>query len=115
MSRTVAMAACVILAWGAQLQAGLLSVPDDYTPDKSWPVVVSTQDNPAPELMKRTPYFLVHAGGQGTVATRKIHDELTALAARISHSPLAMIRGDVPSCGTIVVMAGFTLVSWSLI
>ena len=87
MSRTVAMAACVILAWGAQLQAGLLSVPDDYTPDKSWPVVVSTQDNPAPELMKRTPYFLVHAGGQGTVATRKIHDELTALAARYNIDP----------------------------
>lgn len=80
-----------LMAWVAvscpAARAGLLSVPDKYTPEKSWPVIVSLQDNPSPELMKPTPYFLVHAGGKGTVATRKIRENLKSLAAKYNIDP----------------------------
>ena len=79
MSR-VLMSICLIGLLAPAIQAGLLSVPDAYKPGKSWPVVVSMQDNPAPKLMKKTPYFLVHAGGKGVQATKKIRSELTKLA-----------------------------------
>jgi len=87
MSRTITLVACFAAMCASEASAGLLSVPDKYTPDRSWPVIVSLQDNPAPELMKPTPYFLVHAGGKGTEATRNIRDNLKALAARYNIDP----------------------------
>ncbi|KKK53387.1 hypothetical protein LCGC14_3095300, partial [marine sediment metagenome] len=83
----VAFISAAILS-AAGVQAGLLSTPKDYAPSKSWPVVVSTQDNPSPELMKNTSYFLVHAGGKGTEATKKIIAELKSLAARYNIDPM---------------------------
>jgi len=87
MMRAMAMAACVA-AWAGSAAAGLLSVPADYTPAKAWPAVVSLQDNPSPALMKKTPYFLVHAGGQGMQASKKIRAELLKLARRYNIDPL---------------------------
>ena len=86
MSRIAAIAA--VLAAPAAAEAGLLSVPDAYTPEKSWPVVISYQDNPSPELMKKTRYFLVHAGGRGTESRRKTIDYLKNLAKRYNIDPL---------------------------
>ncbi|MHC4718088.1 MAG: hypothetical protein ACYS5V_14035, partial [Planctomycetota bacterium] len=81
------MVSAVLLLVSGAAQAGLLSVPKDYTPQKAWPVVVSTQDNPSPERMKQTPYFLVHAGGKGMRCTRKIRGELKRLAGRYNIDP----------------------------
>ncbi len=78
----------VVAAAPVPAAAGMLSVPKDYTPEKSWPVVVSTQSNPSPEVMKDTPYFLVHAGGQGAECTTKIREELLKLAGRYNIDPL---------------------------
>jgi len=86
-SRIMVMAAAGLLA-SAAAQAGLLSVPNGYTPEKSWPVVISYQDNPSPELMKKTSYFLVHAGGRGTESRRKTIDYLKDLAKRYNIDPL---------------------------
>jgi hypothetical protein len=69
-------------------QAGRLSIPKGYTPEKSWPVVVATQNNPKPEVMKQTPYFLVHAGGKGVGCSNKIRDYLKQLAGRYNIDPL---------------------------
>jgi predicted esterase len=77
-----------LLAVACTAEAGLLSKPDKYTPEKSWPVVVATQSNPDPEVMRKTPYFLVHAGGKGTECTTKIRSELTRIAARYNIDPL---------------------------
>jgi len=81
-------AACVVLATAGGLSAGLLSTPEGYSPAKAWPVVVSTQDNPDPELMKKTPYFFVHAGGKGVQASKKIRAELLGLARRCHIDPM---------------------------
>ena len=78
----------LVLAMVAPVSAGLLSVPDAYRPEKSWPVVVSLQDNPSPRLMKKTSYFLVHAGGVGMACSKKIRTELTTLARRYNIDPL---------------------------
>jgi hypothetical protein len=88
MFRIAAGMALVALLLAAPVQAGLLAVPKDYSAEKSWPVVVSLQDNPDPELMKATPYFLVHAGGQGMEATKNIQDNLKTLAAKYNIDPL---------------------------
>ena len=83
------LVAIVVLAFGCALaSAGVLSTPKDYTPEKSWPVVVATQDNPSPEVMKQTPYFLFHAGGQGVECSVKIRDGLKELAAKYNIDPL---------------------------
>ncbi len=87
MTRSIAIAAVVALS-AAAADAGLLSVPKAYTPEKSWPVVISYQDNPSPELMKQTKYFLVHAGGKGTESRRKTIDYLKNLAKRYNIDPL---------------------------
>jgi len=88
MFKTTAAVALALVLFASSAPAGLLSVPADYTPAKSWPVVVSLQDNPSPELMKKTPYFLVHAGGKGRAATAKIRGELTSLAKRYNIDPM---------------------------
>ena len=81
------MVSVVLLLVSVTARAGLLSVPKDYTPEKAWPVVVSTQDNPSPERMKETPYFVVHAGGKGDRCTQKIRAELEALAGKYNIDP----------------------------
>jgi predicted esterase len=83
----VAAWAAVMVARGTAL-AGLLAVPDGYTPDRSWPVVVSTQNNPDPAVMKRTPFFLVHAGGQGVECMTRVEEALVDLAGRYNVDPL---------------------------
>ncbi len=70
------------LVLAGPLHAGLLSVPADYTPEKSWPVIVSLQDNPSPELAARTPYFLVHSGNIGAACSAGIHAQLKELAGK---------------------------------
>jgi len=77
------------MAWllTQQAQAGLLAVPKDYKPDRSWPVVVATQDNPKPEIMKNTPFFLLHCGGMGVETSTKIETELTKMAGRYNIDP----------------------------
>ncbi|HET6430236.1 MAG TPA: hypothetical protein VFJ30_17600 [Phycisphaerae bacterium] len=87
MSNTRTWTVAVVLLTAGIASAGLLSVPKDYTPDKAWPVVVSTQDNPAPERMKETPYFVVHAGGKGAQCTAAIRSDLTALAGKYNIDP----------------------------
>ena len=87
MRRLMTMIAAVALA-AATARAGVLSVPDDYTPGKSWPVIVSLQDNPDPALTKKSPYFSVHAGGKGVECSLKIHSELKSLIARYNIDPL---------------------------
>lgn len=67
--------------------AGLLSVPEGYTPEKSWPVIICTQDSPSKEQMKRVPFFLVHAGGKGTDVIKKIEQYLINLANRYNIDP----------------------------
>ncbi len=84
-SRTWTVA--IVLFCAGVASAGVLSVPKGYTPEKAWPVVVSTQDNPAPERMKDTPYFLIHAGGKGMACTKKIRSELIALAGKYNIDP----------------------------
>ena len=88
MRRLMTMIAAVAMAAAATARAGVLSIPDDYTPDKSWPVIVSLQDNPDPALTKKSPYFLVHAGGKGVECSQKIHSELKSLIARYNIDPL---------------------------
>jgi hypothetical protein len=51
-------------------------------------VVLSTQDNPKPEVMRSTPFFLVHCGGMGVEASTRIETELAALAAKYNIDPL---------------------------
>ncbi len=87
MSRRIAVTVCLILVGAPAARAGLLSVPAGYRAEKSWPVVVSYQDNPSPALMKETDYFLVHAGGKGTTATSKTRDYLKGLAKRYNIDP----------------------------
>ncbi len=87
MRRLAAVVVCALVGWAPRAGAGLLSVPEAYAPEESWPVVISTQDNPAPELMKKTPYFLVHAGGKGVQCTKKIREELVNLAGRYNIDP----------------------------
>ncbi len=82
MVRRAALATAFVLASGLDASAGLLSVPEGYTPDKSWPVIVSLQDNPDPALTAKTPYFLVHAGGTGVECSNKIHGSLKELVAK---------------------------------
>lgn len=87
MLRATTVVGCVILLCASVGQAGLLSVPAGYTPAKSWPVIVSYQDNPSVEQMETVPYFLVHAGGKGMRATKKTVDNLTSLAKRYNIDP----------------------------
>ena len=88
MSKAVAAATSAVLLLTPHLMAGLLSVPKDYTPKKSWPVIVSIQDNPSTEQMATVPYFLVHAGGKAAELTTKIRTYLKNLAARYNIDPL---------------------------
>ncbi len=87
-STRLAWTAWLVLAVSARAPAGLLSVPQAYRPERSWPVVVSLQDNPSPKLMGKTDYFLVHAGGVGMACSRKIRSELLRLARRYNIDPL---------------------------
>jgi len=80
MARAVAIA-FALAAW-LSASAGLLSIPEGYTPEKSWPVIVSLQDNPDPALTAKSPYFLVHAGGTGVECSTKIHASLRELVAK---------------------------------
>ena len=86
--RKMMIVASVVMLVGPVVRAGLLAVPEAYTPEKSWPVVISYQDNPSPELMKKTNYFLVHAGGKGTEASGKTREYLKNLAKRYNIDPL---------------------------
>jgi len=88
MRRVMLAASVVVLIAAPPARAGRLSIPKGYTPEKSWPVVVATQSNPSPEVMKQTPYFLVHAGGQGVECSSKIRDYLKTLAGRFNIDPL---------------------------
>ena len=88
MLQRAARIACLLLLATSVVHAGLLAVPTDYTPAKSWPVIVSLQDNPSKEQMATVPYFLIHAGGKGARATAKIRAELKALAKRYNIDPL---------------------------
>ena len=84
MLRIAAVVIAIVLASGRGVSAGLLSIPESYTPEKSWPVIVSLQDNPDPALTAKSPYFLVHAGGTGVECSSKIHNGLKDLAARFN-------------------------------
>jgi dienelactone hydrolase len=64
------------------VRAGVLGIPDAYTPEKSWPVIVSLQDNPDPALTARTPYFLLHAGSKGVECSSNIHNYLKSLVGK---------------------------------
>jgi len=86
--RNAMIVTVVVMVLVSGAGAGLLAVPEKYTPAKSWPVVISYQDNPSPELMKKTDYFLVHAGGKGTTATTKTRTYLKNLAKRYNIDPL---------------------------
>ncbi len=88
MVRFVAAAGWALVMWASAAQAGLLSVPEGYTPENAWPVIVSYQDNPSAEQMKAVPYFLLHAGGQGMEATTKTREYLLDLARRYNIDPL---------------------------
>ena len=105
------MAACVC-AMAATAAAGVLSVPADYTADKAWPVIVSTQSNPAPALMKKTPYFLVHAGGQGMQATKKIRAELIKLAGRYNIDPMRIYGTGFSRGGQEVLIQAWQFPHW---
>ena len=85
--RHTSIAAVIVLLCSAPALAGRLAKPKDYTPDKSWPVVVSTQDNPNEEMMGASPFFLVHAGGQGVECGTKIESELATLAKLFNIDP----------------------------
>ncbi len=76
------------LALTGTARAGLLSAPEAYTPEKSWPVVVSTQSAPSREVMAKTPFFLVHEGGMGVEVSNKIRNSLRQLAGRYNIDPL---------------------------
>jgi hypothetical protein len=67
--------------------AGLLAVPKDYTPDKSWPVIVCTQDGPSKELAANLGYFLIHAGGKGVETSSKIRTYLLNCAKKYNIDP----------------------------
>ena len=84
------MLVCLTALWfvAQTADAGVQSVPKDYKPDRSWPVVVSTQDNPRGEVMKDTPFFVLHSGGQGVECSTKIESDLLALAAKYNIDPL---------------------------
>lgn len=69
-------------------RAGVLSVPEGYTPEKKWPVVVCTQNSPSAEVMAKTPYFLVHAGGMGVKVSEGIRDSLKQVAGQYNIDPL---------------------------
>ncbi|MCG3181047.1 MAG: hypothetical protein BIFFINMI_03415 [Phycisphaerae bacterium] len=87
------LAVGMLLSAAGSARAGLLSVPEKYSPDRPWPVIISYQDNPDPELMRKTDYFLLHCGGQGTFATDATRANLRALAAKYNIDPLRI-------CGT---------------
>ena len=87
MRRTLPIVACLVLLSASGLRAGVLSVPAGYTPDKSWPVIISFQDNPSKEQMKTVPYFLVHAGGKAAVLSTKVRTYLKNLAKRHNIDP----------------------------
>ncbi len=82
MLRKAPVAIAIVVTFGLNVPAGVLSVPESYTPEKSWPVIVSLQDNPDPALTSRSPYFLVHAGGTGVECSSKIHSCLKDLGAK---------------------------------
>jgi len=82
----VALAAVAILT--QSVQAGVQSVPKAYKADRSWPVVVSTQDNPRGEVMKDTPFFVLHCGNQGVECSTNIQRDLLALAGKYNIDPL---------------------------
>lgn len=88
MTRAIVAVMCLAGLGASAAEAGLLSVPEGYTPEKPWPVIVSYQDNPSAEQMKKVPYFLVHAGGQGVPAARKTREYLLNLARRHNIDPL---------------------------
>ena len=112
MFRTPATIGFLALLCCAPLQAGLLSAPEAYTPEKSWPVVVSLQDNPAPELMKKTPYFLVHAGGQGMRATNNIRSNLKSLAGRYNIDPFRIYGTGFSRGGQEVLIQAWQRPDW---
>ena len=82
MLRRAAVVIAIVVTFGLNVPAGVLSVPESYTPEKSWPVIVSLQDNPDPALTARSPYSLVHAGGTGVECSSKIHSYLKDLVAK---------------------------------
>ena len=79
-SHRAIVAVLFYLAPAALLQAGLLGIPDGYTPEKSWPVIVCTQDGPSRELTSKAGYFLIHAGGKGVEAATKMRNHLLKCA-----------------------------------
>jgi hypothetical protein len=80
--RVLALSLAAVLLSAGRSSAGLLSVPEDYTPDRAWPVIVSLQDNPSPALTAKSPYFLVHAGGIGVECGAGIHKNLKDLVGQ---------------------------------
>jgi len=70
------------------LMGGLLSVPKGYTPKKSWPVILSFQDNPSKEQMATVPYFMIHAGGKGAELITKIRKYLVSATRRYNIDPM---------------------------
>ena len=82
MLRMAAIVVAIVLASGRSVSAGILSVPEGYAPEKSWPVIVSLQDNPDPALTAKSPYFLLHAGKTGVECSTNIHNYLKDLVAK---------------------------------
>ena len=83
-------AAALVLALLVSLpvEAGLLGIPKNYTPEKSWPVIVCTQDGPSKELTSAAGYFLIHAGGIGVETGTKIRTYLLNCAKKYNIDPL---------------------------
>jgi len=65
----VVVAAC-FPAWGAErerYQEECLIIPEDYTPERSWPIFVVWQNMVDDEQLKGTPYFAAFGGNRGTI------------------------------------------------
>lgn len=87
MSRRIVSLACLVILCTVPVRAGLLGIPQNYSPDKSWPVIICTQDGPSKQLTSTAGYFLIHAGGKGTFCTAKIRDYLKTCAKKYNIDP----------------------------
>ena len=85
--KTITIVTCFVLVCACRGEAGLLGVPKDYTPAKSWPVIVCTQDGPSKELTSAAGYFLIHAGGVGVETGTKVRTYLINCAKKYNIDP----------------------------
>jgi hypothetical protein len=82
------LAVLLVLLPASSLQAGLLGIPKNYRPDKSWPVIICTQNGPSKELTSEAGFFLIHAGGIGVETSTKIRESILSCAKKYNINPL---------------------------